>query len=96
MKKYKKEDYKMDDVFDNLLKEDIEIKELKDTVKEIEIEYEMTVATAQYENLKPKIKIKINDLSKLNDILFYMRTILRDEYISIKDIKSNGGKNGDK
>lgn len=54
---------------------------------EITIEYESTIATAQFENVKPKIIMKTT-FDNAEKMLEKCRSLLRQEYIKIK-----GGKN---
>ena len=52
----------------------------------VEIQYEATIATAQFENLKPKLIMKC----KANQVeagLLFLRTRLKKEYAKIKNIK---------
>jgi hypothetical protein len=75
-----------DKLFETATEDKQELKEnIIINVSAIEIEYEATIATAQYENVKPKIKLKLN--GGINDIetgLKICREALRAEYKKIK------------
>ena len=53
-------------------------------IQECKIEYEATIAIAQYENLKPKISITITDKEKASAALDWCRGLLREQYNNIK------------
>ena len=54
----------------------------------VEIEYEATIATAQFENLKPRLKMKCK-VTEIEQGLLFLRTRLSAEYKKIKE-KTNG------
>ena len=66
--------------------------------KTIKIEYEMTVAIAQFENLKPKVHLTC-DAKEAGMGLEYCRQLLGNEYKKVKELlktnkeKKNENKN---
>ena len=54
--------------------------------KLIDIEYEMTVPTEQFGNLKPKLKMKCK-ATKVEQSLLFLRSRLKQEYKKIKEKK---------
>jgi hypothetical protein len=52
----------------------------------VEIQYEATIATAQYENLKPKLIMKCKPV-EVEQALLFLRSRLKAEYAKIKNIK---------
>jgi hypothetical protein len=55
--------------------------------KMVEIEYEMTVPTEAYGNLKPKLKMKCK-INEVEQSLLLLRSRLKAEYIKIKEAKN--------
>jgi len=61
--------------------------EFKDSDNQVTIEYEATIATAQYENLKPRIIMKCK-ASEVDQALLFLRSRLKEEYKKIKEAKN--------
>lgn len=61
--------------------------EFANSSEEVKIEYEMTVPTEQYGNLKPKIIMKCK-ASEVENGLLFLRSRLKQEYKSIKEAKN--------
>jgi hypothetical protein len=51
---------------------------------EIHVEMEHTIATAQYENLKPRLSTTVSDWHDVGGVLKLMRKILAGEHTSVK------------
>jgi inorganic pyrophosphatase len=56
----------------------------EDIMKNIKVTYEHTIATAQFENLKPKIECEVEDWKDVSQALQQMRAALAYEHKQIK------------
>ena len=61
--------------------------EFDNSDNQVEIEYEATIATAQYENLKPRLKMRCKACD-VEQALLFLRSRLKSEY---KNIRSSNG-----
>lgn len=54
----------------------------------VEVEYQATIATGQFENVKPVLKMRCKP-SEVEQTMLFLRTRLQKEYKSIKQKKSD-------
>jgi len=65
---------------------------VKEKYNEIHIEYEHTIATAQFENMKPKLSVTVNDWDDVGYALSLMRHVLQLEDTQVKSNMNRGDK----